>query len=51
MVVDSGFAQEKEIAYNPGKNEQSIIMSSADYLRIVNPEVQNIAKEPAVPQL
>jgi len=45
MIVDPSLAQEQKIAFNPGKNDQSIIMDTADYLRIVNPEMQSIAKE------
>lgn len=44
-IVDPAIAQEKKIAFNPGKNEQSVIMDSADYFKVANPEIQSIAKE------
>lgn len=45
VIVDPALAQEKEIAFNPGKNDQSIIMDSCDYLRVAMPEMLSITKE------
>lgn len=45
IIVDPTLAREEKIAFNPGKNEQTIIMDCADYLRVANPEMQSIAKE------
>lgn len=45
VIVDPALAREERIAFNPGRNEQSIIVDSSDYLRVANPEMQSIAKE------
>ena len=44
-IVDPLLQQEEEIAFNPGVNEQSIIINGADYFEIEKPEVVSIIKE------
>ena len=44
VVVDPTLPIEEKIAFNPGKNDQSIIMSCSDYLKVACPEIQDIAK-------
>ncbi len=44
-IADPLLHQEEIIAFNPGVNDQTIIMGSTDYLKIANPEIQSIVKE------
>jgi Ala-tRNA(Pro) deacylase len=46
LVVDAGFvADHDEIAFNAGRLDRSVVMSTADYLRIVEPLVASIAAD------
>jgi Ala-tRNA(Pro) deacylase len=47
VVVDEGFvAAHEEIAFNAGRLDRSIVLATADYLRIVAPVVAPIAAVP-----
>ena len=52
MVLDSGFtvvadetlvATESELAFNAGRLDRSIVIDTADYVRIANPQIVDIA--------
>lgn len=45
-LVDPSLQQSDVIAFNPGVNNQSVVMATKDYLRIAQLEVCSIAKEP-----
>jgi Ala-tRNA(Pro) deacylase len=46
VVVDSGLIErEREIAFNAGRLDRSIILNTADYLRIFRPRVAAIASD------
>lgn len=43
-IADPLLQQGEIIAFNPGVNDQSIIMGSMDYFKIANPEIQSIVR-------
>jgi Ala-tRNA(Pro) deacylase len=44
LVVDGDFLErEAEIAFNAGRLDRSIVISSADYRRVVDPTIVSIA--------
>jgi Ala-tRNA(Pro) deacylase len=46
VVVDSGLVErEREIAFNAGRLDRSIVLNTADYLRIFRPQVAAIASD------
>lgn len=44
-IADPLLQQEEIIAFNPGVNDQSIIMSGSDYFKIAKPEIQSVVRD------
>ena len=44
LVLDRGFLANREIAFNAGSLERSVVMSVEDYVRIAAPELASIAR-------
>ncbi len=46
-LVDPLLQQSDIIAFNPGVNDQSVVMATNDYLRIAQPQIYSITKKSA----